>query len=101
VFFPFLFLRLATNTLLWCAGYLAQSITFGREEAIIMTLSPGTYTLSIKYFDAREPQFCDTFFLMIGIAPLSLVPSDLCSGAALPSVSLSLSPPPAPTLNEC
>lgn len=67
------------------SGYLAQSITFGREEAIIMTLSPGTYTLSIKYFDAREPQFCDTFFLMIGIAPLSLVPSGLCSGAALPS----------------
>ncbi len=90
--FP-LFLFLATNTplslSLWCAGYLAQSITFGREEAIIMTLSPGAYTLSIKYFDAREPQFCDTFFLMIGIAPLSLVPSDLCSGAALPSVSLS------------
>lgn len=56
-----------------------------------MTLSPGAYTLSIKYFDAREPRLCDTFFLMIGIAPLSLVPSDMCSGAALPSVSLSLS----------
>jgi hypothetical protein len=68
-------------------GYLAQSITFGREESITITLSPGTYTLSIKYFDAREPQFCDTFFLMIGIAPLSHVPKNLCTGTVLPTVS--------------
>lgn len=63
-------------------GILAQSITFGEEESIIATLSPGSYNLSIKYFGANNPQFCETFFLMISIAPLSLTPQNLCSGSA-------------------
>lgn len=52
-----------------------------------MTLAPGSYNLSVKYFGASNPRFCETFFFMIAVAPLSLAPPDLCANSgALPSV---------------
>jgi len=68
-------------------GILDRSITFGQEESVIITLAPGSYNFTITYYGASDPQFCETFFLMIGIAPLALVPPEMCTAnPSLPSV---------------
>lgn len=54
---------------------------------MIITLAPGSYNFTITYYGASDPQFCETFFLMIGIAPLALVPPEMCTAnPSLPSV---------------
>ncbi len=52
-----------------------------------MTLAKGKYTLNIRYFGVYDPVFCETFLLLLSIAPVSSVPKKLCD-AQLPEVRI-------------
>ena len=62
----------------------AYALKFGsQEEAIVTFLEPGNYNLSIKFYGFYEKQFCETFYLEVGLAAEFLYPDGaLCSGTS-------------------